>query len=78
MREIINFGFNGGDKFYIGTTKYWAQLAEEKNKSKIIYDKTSLKLAIDFLLGQFFAVLGSPLSVKLLASPWALIQPPSW
>lgn len=23
MREVINFGFNGGLKFYIGTTKYW-------------------------------------------------------
>ena len=54
MREIINFGFKGGDKLYIGTTKYGTQLPEEKNKCKITYDKTFLKLTNNFILGQCF------------------------
>ena len=28
--EIIKFGFKGGDKFYIGTTKYGSQRVEDK------------------------------------------------
>ena len=52
--EIINFGFKRDDKFYIGTTKYGAQWVEDKNKCKITFEKSSSKLAINFLLDQYF------------------------
>ena len=57
MREVINFGFNGGLKFYIGTTKYW--LGTVGGTYKITHDKTSLKLTIIFFWVNVFSVLGS-------------------
>ena len=58
MREVINFGFKGGDKFHSGITKYGARWVEDKNKCKTSFDKTSFKLAINFPLDQCFFSVG--------------------
>ena len=59
LREIINFGFKGGDKFYIGITNYGARWVKDKSACNITFDKSSLKLAINFLLDQCYFNVGN-------------------
>ena len=54
MRELINFFFKGREKQFIAITKLEATQTDDKNKFKITFNKTSLKLAINFLPGNFF------------------------
>ena len=57
--EIINFGFKGSDKFYIRITKYGVQWVKVINKCNVTFDKTFLKLALNFLLNQRFFSFGN-------------------
>ena len=54
MRELINFCFNVGGKYFIAVTKFCATWPDDKNISKITFDKVYLKLTINFLLYSCF------------------------
>ena len=69
MREIINFGFKGGDKFYIGITKYGARWVNDKTKCNITFDKSSLKLAINYLLDQCYFNVGNLIFRQVIGIP---------
>ena len=69
MREIINFGFRNEDKFYIGITKYGAKWITDKKKCNIVFDKASLKLAINFLLDQCFFHVGNLIFRQVIGIP---------
>ena len=56
MRELINLRFKGGEKQFTVVTKSVATWADDKNKFKAKFDKDSLKLAINFLLDNFFSI----------------------
>ena len=47
---IINFGYEEGNKFCKGITKYGVQWVEDKNKCKITLGMTYLELTINFTL----------------------------
>ena len=54
MRELINFFFKGREKQFIAVTKLEATQTDDKNKFKITFNKTSLKLPLIFFLVIFF------------------------
>ena len=53
MRDLISF-FEDGEKQVILVTKFGAAWNDNKNKFKIIFDKASLKLAINFIADNYF------------------------
>ena len=59
-------------------TKFCATWIDDKNKFKTTFDKTSAKLAINFLLDNFFLILIICHFGKSLESPWVLAQNPLW
>ena len=50
MEESNNFCFNDGDKEFISITSYGAILTNNQQKCRLVFSKTSLKLANDQLL----------------------------
>ena len=54
VRELLNFCFKGRKKQFIAVTKFGATWTDNENKFKITFDTASLKLSIDFLLGNCF------------------------
>ena len=54
--QLINFCFNGWNKGFIGTTRYGA-IWTNQEKYRMSFDKTSLKLAIYYLLDSCYFVL---------------------
>ena len=54
MTELINFCFRGSEKYFIAVAKFRATWTDNKNKSKITFDKVSLKLSINFFLCNCF------------------------
>lgn len=54
IRELTNFYFKDGENWCIVMKKYGATWTDKKNKFKITFDKSSLKLAINFFLGNCF------------------------
>ena len=69
LREVINFGFKGGDKFYIGINKYGAKWVQNKSSCAITFDKSSLKLAINFLLDQCYFNVGNLIFRQVIGIP---------
>ena len=59
MGKLINFFLNGGDKEFIVPTRYDAIWANSRQKHKLAFNKTSLKLAINYLLNIHYFTLGS-------------------
>ena len=59
IRELINFPFKGGGKEFIPINKFRARLTDNQKKFKITSDKSSLKLAINFLLNNCFFNFGN-------------------
>ena len=55
--ELINFCFNGWGKGFIGTTRYGAIWTNNQEKYRMSFDKTSLKLAINYLLDNCYFAL---------------------
>ena len=51
MTELVNFCFNGGNKEFIGITRYGAIWTKSREKQKLPFNKTPLQLAINYLLG---------------------------
>ena len=51
MPELINFCFYGGNKEFIGITRYGAIWTKSREKQKLSFNKTSLKMAILLNLG---------------------------
>ena len=47
-------------------------------KCKVTFDKASLKLAINFLLDQYFFSVGNSFLHQFIGIPMGLIYPPSW
>ena len=54
MGELIDFCFKGREKHFISVMKFGATWTDIKNKLRITFDKSSLKLAINFLLDNFY------------------------
>ena len=54
MGELINFSFNGGDKEFIGITRYCAIWTNSREKHRLSFNKSSLKLAINSLLNNSY------------------------
>ena len=69
LREVINFGFKGGDKFYIGINKYGAKWVNDKSSCPVTFDKASLKLAINFLLDQCYFNVGNLIFRQVIGIP---------
>ena len=61
LREQLSFCFKGRKKQFIAVTKFGATWTDNENKFKITFDTASLKLFIDFLLGNcFFSFVNLP------------------
>jgi len=69
MSESINFCFNGGDKEFIGITKFGASWTNNKDKYNVTFNKTSLKLAINYLLDNCFFTMGTMCFRQLIGIP---------
>ena len=48
MEELINFCFNDGDREFIVITRYGSIWASNHGKYRLSFNKTSLKLAINY------------------------------
>ena len=68
-RELINFCFKGGEKEFIAVTKFRATWTDNNTKFKITFDKAFLKLAITFLLDNFFFDFGNLPFPKITGIP---------
>ena len=69
MSNLINFCFHGGDKEYIAVTNFGAIWTNDKDKYKINFSKTSLKLAINYLLDNCYFTLGTMCFRQLIGIP---------
>jgi len=69
MRELINFCFKGGENKYIAVNKFGARWVKEKNPNMTVFDKTSLKLAINFLLDNCFFRVGNLIFRQVIGIP---------
>ena len=69
MGELINFCFNGGDKEFIGITRYGAIWTNSQEKYKLYFNKITLKLAINYLLDNCYFTLGSMCFCQLIGIP---------
>ena len=49
MGELINVCFHGGDKVFLGINIYGATWTNSWEKYRLLFNKTSLKLAINYL-----------------------------
>ena len=79
MRELIDFCFKGREKHFISVMKFGATWTVIENKLEITFDKAPLKLAINFLLDNFFFLILEicPFD-KSLIFPWVLTQHIFW
>ena len=59
IRELIHFCFIGGEKQFIAVIKFGAIQTDDKNRFKTKFVKATLKLAINFLLDNFFFNFGN-------------------
>ena len=50
MKELISFCFDGEEKQFIAEINFSTTLTEDKNRFKITFYETFLKLVINFLL----------------------------
>ena len=69
IRELINCCFNGGDRQLIGITRYGAFWTNSQEKHRSFFNKTFLKLAIDYLLDNSYFALGSLCFRQLVGIP---------
>ena len=67
-RELINFCFKGGSGNSIAVTKFGARWVDYKKNSKIVFDKTNLKLAINFLLDNCYFTVGNSTFRQLIGA----------
>ena len=58
-RRGDQFCFNGGDKGFIGITRYKAIWTNSQDKYRLPFNKTSLKLVINYLTDNPCCTLGS-------------------
>ena len=59
MGKFINFCFNGGDKEFIQMARYGAIWTNSLEKHRLFFNKTSLKLTINYVLDHSYLTLGS-------------------
>ena len=69
MGEFINFCFNDGDKEFIGITRYGAIWTNSPEKYRLSFNKTSLKLTINYVLDNCYLTLGSMRFRQLIEIP---------
>ena len=69
LRELIKFCLNGREKEFIGISKHDAIWTNNQQKYRFSVDKTSLKLAIDYLLDNWYFTLGSTFFRQLIGIP---------
>ena len=67
MKEVTDFSFKDTQGKYIAVIKYGATWVNNTNKHNISFNKKSLKLAINYLLDQFFSMLAIKNFVRLSA-----------
>ena len=68
--KCLTSGGGVGGKWHLNKCKV--------NKCKVTFDKASLKLAINFLLDQYFFSVGNSFFHQIIGIPMGLIYPPSW
>ena len=69
VAELINFCFNGGDKEFIGVTRYGVILTNGRGKYRLPINKTSLKSDPNYLQGNSYFTLGSTCFRQLIIIP---------
>ena len=75
MGQLINFCFNGGDEEFIGTTRY---CANSQQKHRLSFNKSSSKLAFNYLLDNSYFTLGSMCFRRLIGIPMGSDQHILW
>ena len=69
LGELTNFCFNGGDKKFIAITRSCAIWPNSQEKHKLLFDKSSLKLATNDLLQNSYFNLGCTYFCELIGIP---------
>ena len=68
MKEAVDFCFKDRQRKYMTITKYGETWVNNTNKYNISFDKKTLKLAINYLLDQYFFDVGS-LTFQTIGNP---------
>lgn len=74
MAKLIIFNFKGDKKKFIAVTNFGATWIDDKNKFKTIFNKYSLKIAMNFLLNNSFLNFGKLSFQQIIVIPWVLTQ----
>ena len=69
LLELINFCFKGGLGNYIAVTKFGTRWVDDKKNYKIVFDKTKLKLAINYLLDNCYFTIGNSTFRRVIGIP---------
>ena len=53
VRKLINISFEGGEEIFIAATKFCQIWANNKSNFKVTFNKTFLKMAVNFFLDNY-------------------------
>ena len=69
LNSLVDFCFDGGTSDYIAVTNYGARWVTNPSKSKFMYNKSSIKLALRYLMSNCFFTFGQSVFQQVIGIP---------
>ena len=69
MSKLVDFCFDGGPSKFIAVTKYEAKWVDDPSKYDLVFNKTSIKKAIEFLMNNCHFTIGNKIFQQIIGIP---------